>query len=73
MIKDNFTILNEYHIPNFNSKVMATYIEKNTNNKQKVGFTDSSIIEIIKYYHLDKLVTFNKKLAKTSPVSVINA
>lgn len=73
IIKDNFTILNEYNIPNFNSKVMATYIEKNINNKQKVGFTDSSIIEIIKYYHLDKLVTFNKKLAKTSPVSVINA
>ena len=55
MIKDNFTILNEYHIPNFNSKVMTTYVEKNINNKQKVGFTDSAIIEIIKYYHLDKL------------------
>ncbi len=72
MIKDNFTILNEYHIPNFNSKVMTIYIEKNINDKQKIGFTDSSIIEIIKYYHLDKLVTFDKKLAKNSPVSVIS-
>lgn len=72
MIKDNFTILQEYNIPNFNSKVMATYQEKNKNNKQKVGFTDSSIIEVIKYYHLDELVTFDKKLAKNSPVQVIN-
>lgn len=71
MIKDNFTILNECNIPTFNSKVMTTYLEKNINDKQKVGFTDSSIIEIIKYYHLDKLVTFDKKLAKNSPVSVI--
>ena len=51
---------------------MTTYLEKNINDKQKVGFTDSSIIEIIKYYHLDKLVTFDKKLAKNSPVSVIS-
>ena len=72
MIKDNFTILNECNIPTFNSKVMTTYLEKNINDKQKVGFTDSSIIEIIKYYHLDKLVTFDKKLAKNSPVSVIS-
>ena len=72
MIKDNSTILNECNIPTFNSKVMTTYLEKNINDKQKVGFTDSSIIEIIKYYHLDKLVTFDKKLAKNSPVSVIS-
>lgn len=72
MIKDNFTILNECNIPTFNSKVMTTYLEKNINDKQKVGFTDSSIIEIIKYYHLDKLVTFDKKLTKNSPVSVIS-
>lgn len=72
MIKDNFTILNEYHIPNFNLKVMTTYVEKNINDKQKVGFTDSSIIEIIKFYRLDRLVTFDKNLAKNSPVSVID-
>ena len=72
MIKDNFTILQEYNIPNFNSKVMATYQEKNKNNKQKVGFTDSSIIEVINHYHLDELITFDKKLAKNSPVKVIN-
>lgn len=73
MIKDNFTILNEYNIPNFNSKVMMTYKEKNKNNKQKIGFTDSSIIEVIKYYNLDELITFDKKLAKNSPVKVVSA
>lgn len=72
MIKDNFTILNEYDIPNINSKIMTTYKEKNINNKQKIGFTDSSIIEVIKYYNLDHLITFDKRLAKISPVSVID-
>lgn len=72
MIKDNFTILDEYDIPNINSKIMTTYKEKNINNKQKIGFTDSSIIEVIKYYNLDHLITFDKKLAKISPVSVVN-
>ena len=72
MIKDNFTILNEYNIPNFNLKVMKTYKEKNENNKQTIGFTDSSIIEVIKYYDLDKLITFDKKFAKNSPIKVVN-
>jgi len=51
---------------------MTTYLKKNINNKQKIGFTDPSIIEIIKYHQLDKLVTFDKKLAKNSHVSVIS-
>ena len=37
-------LFNKYKEDNFN-------LEKNINDKQKVGFTDSSIIEIIKYYH----------------------
>ena len=72
MIKDNFTILNEYYIPNFNSQVMNLYKTENTNDKQKIGFTETSIIELIKYYEIDTLITFDKQLSKKCPIDVIN-
>lgn len=64
MIKDNFTILNEYNISNFYSKTMMAYKENNKNNKRKFGFTDSSIVEVIKYYNLDDGLRLIKKLAE---------
>ena len=72
MIKDNFTILNEYHIPNFNSQVMNIYKTENKNSKQKIGFTDASIIKLIKYYEIDTLITFDKQLSEKCPIDVIN-
>ncbi len=60
-MKDNFKIINEFDIPNFKDKTMETYLKYNT----KLSFTDSAILEIIKEYNLDKLVSFDEYYKKT--------
>lgn len=73
MITDNFTILNEYEISNFNDIVFENYLKLNENNKKhKLGFTDCSIITIAELYSLDGIVTFDKEFLKNQTIKIIN-
>ena len=71
LIKDNFIIINEYEINDFNDKVMATYNKLNK-KKQKIGFTDCSIIETAKLYNLDAIVTFDKGFKNNGIIEIIS-
>ena len=71
-LKDNFTIINEYDCFDFNDRVMARYNKMNNNNKQKIGFTDSSIIETAKLFDIDSIVTFDKEFEKNDEISIIS-
>lgn len=64
---DNFTIINEYNIVNYNSKTM-TYFNKHNG---KLGFTDSGIITTMVEHNIVKLVTFDKAFKKESQIEVI--
>ena len=73
MITDNFTILNEYEISNFNDIVFENYLKLNENNeKHTLGFTDCSIITIAELYSLDGIVTFDKEFLKNQTIKIIN-
>ncbi|MDO5852021.1 MAG: type II toxin-antitoxin system VapC family toxin [Methanobacteriaceae archaeon] len=67
MIKDNFTILNEYHISNFNDKVMNTYYKFNN----KLSFTDYSIIKVMKENNIKQIVTFDKEFKRCEDIEII--
>ena len=64
---DNFTIINEYNISNYNSKTMLNF----NKHKGKLGFTDSVIITTMVEYDIKKLVTFDKGFKKESQIEVI--
>ena len=68
ILKDNFTILNEHEIDNFNDKVMEIYEEYDT----KLSFTDSSILLLMDYYNIDTLVSFDKEFKKNKEINLIN-
>ena len=68
ILQDNFTIVNEQEIDNFNNKVMAIYEEYDT----KLSFTDSSILLLMDYYDIDTLVSFNKEFKKNEEINLIN-
>lgn len=71
-LKDNFTIINEYECFDFNDRVMARYNKMNSPNHQKLGFTDSSIIETAKLFDIDSIVTFDKEFEKNDEVDIIS-
>lgn len=71
-LKDNFTIINEYDCFDFNDRVMARYNKMNNSNKEKIGFTDSSIIETAKLFELDGIVTFDKEFQRNDEVDIIS-
>ncbi|MCQ2961040.1 MAG: type II toxin-antitoxin system VapC family toxin [archaeon] len=71
-LKDNFTIINEYDCFDFNDRVMARYNKMNDDKKQKLGFTDASIIEIAKLFKLDGIVTFDKEFQGNNEVDIIS-
>ena len=56
---DNFHIVNEYHINNYNNEVMRLFLKYNNNNF-KVSLIDCSSIVIFNYYDLDYIVSFDK-------------
>ncbi len=77
MMKDSFTCLNEYEIPNFNEIIFKRYkrinkYKENPNSKHKLGFADCSLIEACRYYGLDGVVTFDSKFATADMVKVIS-
>lgn len=68
ILQDNFTILNEHEIDNFNDKVMDIYEEYDT----KLSFTDSTILLLMEYYDVSTLVTFDKGFKKNKEINLIN-
>ncbi len=72
LMKDNFIIINEYEIFDFNDKVMSKYNNMNSEKKQKAGFTDCSIIEVARLYGLDAIVTFDKAFEKKGDIEIIS-
>jgi len=68
ILKDNFTILNEQKIENFNDKVMDIYEEYDT----KLSFTDSSILLLMEYYDIPTLVSFDTGFKKNKEINLIN-
>ncbi|RAP50223.1 MAG: hypothetical protein BZ138_06855, partial [Methanosphaera sp. rholeuAM270] len=68
ILQDNFTILDEQKIENFNDKVMDIYEEYDT----KLSFTDSSILLLMEYYDIPTLVSFYKGFKKNKEINLIN-
>ena len=71
-LKDNFIIINEYDCFDFNDRVMARYNKMNKNNKQKIGFRDSSIIETAKLFDIDYIVTFDRGFENNDEIDIIS-
>ena len=64
---DNFTIINEYNIINYNDKTMFNF----NNHNGKLSFTDSGIITTMVEHDIKKLVTFDKAFKKEDQIEVI--
>ena len=64
---DNFTIINEYNIINYNTKTMTTF----NKHKGKLGFTDSGVITTMVEHDIKKLVTFDKAFKNESQIEII--
>ena len=56
---DNFIIVDEYNIKNYNDRVMELFLKYNNNNF-KVSFVDCSSIIIFNHTRLDYVVSFDK-------------
>lgn len=68
ILQDNFRILEEQKIDNFNDKVMNIYEEYDT----KLSFTDSSILLLMEYYDIPTLVSFDEGFKKNEEINLIN-
>ena len=68
ILQDNFKILNEHEIENFNDKVMDIYEEYDT----KLSFTDSSTILLMEHYDIPTLVSFDEGFKKNEEINLIN-
>lgn len=64
---DNFTLINEYNIINYNDKTMFNF----NNHNGKLSFTDSGIITTMVEHDIKKLVTFDKAFKKEDQIEVI--
>lgn len=64
---DNFKIINEYEIVNYNSKTLMNF-EK---HEGRLSFTDSGIITTMLEYDIEELVTFDKAFDKEDRLKVI--
>ena len=64
---DNFTIINEYNIVNYNTKTMTTFKK----HEGKLGFTDSGIITTMVEHDIKKLDTFDKAFKNESQIEII--
>lgn len=67
-LTDEFKILNEYEIENFNKNVMKIYEKYNT----KLSFTDSSIIELMNKNKIKNLLTFDNYFKNVENINLIN-
>lgn len=68
ILQDNFTILDEQKIENFNDRVMDIYEEYDT----ELSFTDSAILLLMEYYDISTLVSFDKGFKENEEINLIN-
>ena len=68
-LNDNFIIVNENEIADYNDKVMSVYKQYNK-GKQKLGFTDCSIIVTMESYDIKDLITFDNELSKVNGINI---
>ena len=66
---DNFTLINEYETPNFNSRVMNLF-EKYNKNTFHLSFIDCSLILLYKEHNIDYLLTFDKWFNKIEEIEI---
>ena len=65
--KDNFIILDEYEIANFNDSVMNIYKKYDT----KLSFTDCAILVTMKQHNIENLVSFDKEFKRVKNINLI--
>ena len=68
IIIDNFKILNEYNIINYNDKTMDLFNQ----HKGKLSFTDAGIITTMKANNILNLITFDTQFKKENTINVID-
>lgn len=68
IIIDNFKILNEYNIVNYNAKTMDLFKK----HEGKLSFTDSGIITTMKENNINNLLTFDSQFKKEESINVID-
>lgn len=64
---DNFKIINEHEIPNYNTKTIKVFKKFNG----KLSYTDSSMIVSVIEYNIDFLVTFDKQFKREERITVV--
>lgn len=64
---DNFKIINEHEIPNYNTKTIKVFKKFNG----KLSYTDSSMIVSVIEYNIDFLVTFDKQFKREERITVL--
>ena len=64
---DNFKIINEHEIPNYNTKTIKKFKKFNG----KLSYTDSSMIVTVLEYNIDFLVTFDKQFKREERINVV--
>ena len=64
---DNFKIINEHEIPNYNTKTIKVFKKFNG----KLSYTDSSMIVSVFEHNIDYLVTFDNEFKREERINVI--
>ena len=68
IIIDNFRILNENNISNYNAKTMDLFKK----HGGKLSFTDSGIITTMKENNISDLLTFDSQFKKENSINIID-
>ena len=66
-IMDNFKIINEHEIPNYNTKTIKVFKKFNG----KLSYTDSSMIVSVLEHNIDYLVTFDNEFKREERITVV--
>ena len=73
MHSDRFKLIREYNdIKNFNFKTIRNYEKYNSNEKNKLSFTDCSIITIMEELGIKKLISYDKEFRRCENIELIN-
>lgn len=64
---DNFKIINEHEIPNYNTKTIKVFKKFNG----KLSYTDSSMIVSVLEHNIDYLVTFDNEFKREERITVV--
>ncbi len=66
-LNDNFKIINEYEINDFNDITLSVF----NKHEGKLSFVDSSLIVVMSRYDLDYLLTFDNQFSKEESIDLI--